>query len=114
MLSAGARAQTLRRHVPRSGVTGFTIASRSLTEGAQFPESTNLRRIRRGRRPLPIQRGAARPYRSATAPETARASVSDNSRIFVNFPRWGDRVEYTVAEVKDGKTLPYPSADINR
>jgi hypothetical protein len=37
MLSAGARAQTLRRHVPRSGVTGFTIASRSLTEGAQFP-----------------------------------------------------------------------------
>jgi sugar lactone lactonase YvrE len=37
-----------------------------------------------------------------------------NGRIFVNFPKWGDNVEYTVAEVKDGKTLPYPNADINR
>ena len=40
-------------------------------------------------------------------------TVSDNSRIFVNFPKWGDDVTYTVAEVKDGKTVPYPEAGMN-
>jgi sugar lactone lactonase YvrE len=46
-------------------------------------------------------------------PMPTGVTVADNGRIFVNFPRWGDRVEYTVAEVKAGKTLPYPDADIN-
>lgn len=41
-------------------------------------------------------------------------TVANNARIFVNFPKWGDNIEYTVAEVKDGKTFPYPNADINR
>ena len=41
-------------------------------------------------------------------------TVANSGRIFVNFPRWGDKVEYTVAEVKGGKTVPYPSAEINR
>jgi hypothetical protein len=40
-------------------------------------------------------------------------TVSDNGRVFVNFPKWGDDVAYTVAEVKDGKTVPYPEAGIN-
>lgn len=40
-------------------------------------------------------------------------TVANSGRIFVNFPRWGDKVEYTVAEVKGAKTVPYPSADIN-
>jgi sugar lactone lactonase YvrE len=40
-------------------------------------------------------------------------TVANNGRIFVNFPKWGDAVEYTVAEVKDGKTVAYPNADIN-
>lgn len=37
----------------------------------------------------------------------------NQGRIFVNFPKWGDAVEYTVAEVKDGKTIPYPNAEMN-
>lgn len=40
-------------------------------------------------------------------------TVSNDGRMFVNFPRWGDDVQYTVAEVKNGKTVPYPSAAIN-
>ena len=40
-------------------------------------------------------------------------TVANNGRIFVNFPKWGDAVEYTVAEVKGGKTVAYPNADIN-
>ncbi len=30
-------------------------------------------------------------------------TVSQKGRIFVNFPKWGDEVPFTVAEVKDGK-----------
>jgi sugar lactone lactonase YvrE len=41
-------------------------------------------------------------------------TIANSGRIFVNFPRWGDDVEYTVAEVKSGKATPYPSAEINR
>jgi sugar lactone lactonase YvrE len=40
-------------------------------------------------------------------------TVTDDGRIFVSFPRWGDEVPYTVAEVVDGKAVPYPSAEIN-
>jgi sugar lactone lactonase YvrE len=47
-------------------------------------------------------------------PMPTGVTVANNGRIFVNFPKWGDNVEYTVAEVKDGKTIPYPNADINR
>lgn len=46
-------------------------------------------------------------------PMPTGVTVANDGRIFVNFPKWGDNVEYTVAEVKDGKTLPYPNADIN-
>jgi sugar lactone lactonase YvrE len=41
-------------------------------------------------------------------------TVSQSGRIFVNFPKWGDKVDYTVAEVKNGQTVPYPNAQINR
>jgi len=41
-------------------------------------------------------------------------TVSQAGRIFVNFPRWEDPVEYTVAELRDGKAVPYPDASINR
>jgi hypothetical protein len=47
-------------------------------------------------------------------PMPTGVTVSNSGRIFVNFPKWGDNVEYTVAEVKDGKTMPYPNAEINR
>jgi sugar lactone lactonase YvrE len=40
-------------------------------------------------------------------------TVSDDGRIFVCYPRWGDRVEFTVAELRDGREIPYPGADVN-
>ncbi len=46
-------------------------------------------------------------------PMPTGVAVANDGRIFVNFPKWGDSVDYTVAEVKNGKTLPYPNADIN-
>jgi hypothetical protein len=36
-------------------------------------------------------------------------TVSHMGRIFVNFPKWGDDVKYTVAEIlKDGNMVAYP------
>jgi sugar lactone lactonase YvrE len=46
-------------------------------------------------------------------PMPTGVTVSRSGRIFVNFPRWGDPVEYTVAEVKNGQTVAFPDADIN-
>jgi sugar lactone lactonase YvrE len=40
-------------------------------------------------------------------------TVSETGRIFVNFPRWGDDVPFTVAEIRDGKVQAYPNAQIN-
>ncbi len=46
-------------------------------------------------------------------PMPTGVTVANSGRVFVNFPRWGDNVEYTVAEVKHGQALPYPDAAIN-
>lgn len=40
-------------------------------------------------------------------------SVSRTGRVFVNFPHWGDKVPYSVAEVHNGKAVPYPNREIN-
>src|SRR5262245_59657700 len=37
-------------------------------------------------------------------------TVASSGRIFINFPRWGGEVPYTVAEISDGKVIPYPDA----
>jgi sugar lactone lactonase YvrE len=41
-------------------------------------------------------------------------TVSKTGRIFLTFPRWGDKPEANVAELKDGKVVPYPNAEINQ
>jgi sugar lactone lactonase YvrE len=40
-------------------------------------------------------------------------TVTETGRVFVNFPRWGDQVEFTVAELTDGKLVPYPDLKTN-
>lgn len=51
---------------------------------------------------------------SFSGPMPTGVTVSERGRIFVNFPRWGDKVDFTVAEVKNGQTVAYPHAQINR
>ena len=41
-------------------------------------------------------------------------TVSHDGRVFVCFPRWGDHVPATAAEITDGSPRPYPDPDINR
>ncbi len=46
-------------------------------------------------------------------PMPTGVTVSKSGRIFVNFPRWGDDVPFTVAELVKGKAVAYPNAEIN-
>ncbi|MCM3587763.1 major royal jelly family protein [Mesobacillus maritimus] len=40
-------------------------------------------------------------------------TVSETGRIFICFPKWGDDVKFTVAEIVNGKLTPYPSLETN-
>lgn len=40
-------------------------------------------------------------------------TISENGRIFVNFPKWGDDVKFTVAEIIKNKLVPYPDLSTN-
>src|SRR4051812_15324716 len=40
-------------------------------------------------------------------------TVSRTGRMFVNFPKWGDDVGFTVAEIRDGDLVPYPDQAFN-
>ncbi|MDP4022495.1 L-dopachrome tautomerase-related protein [Methylobacterium sp. NEAU 140] len=40
-------------------------------------------------------------------------TVTKDGRIFVNFPRWTEDAPVSVAELKDGKPVPYPNAEWN-
>src|SRR3982751_4112171 len=40
-------------------------------------------------------------------------TVSQTGRIFVNYPKWGDDVKFTVAEIIDGKAVAYPNQEFN-
>ncbi len=41
-------------------------------------------------------------------------TVSHKGRIFVNFPKWGDNVLFTVAELKNGEAVAYPDEKFNQ
>ena len=46
-------------------------------------------------------------------PMPTGVTVSHDGRVFVCFPRWGDRVDFTVGEIVDGNTIAYPNAEVN-
>jgi len=48
-----------------------------------------------------------------SGPMPTGVTVSRSGRIFVNFPRWGDDVPFTVAELINGKVVAYPNAQVN-
>ncbi len=41
-------------------------------------------------------------------PMPTGVTVSQRGRIFVNYPRWGDPITFTVAEIKNGRAVAYP------
>lgn len=47
-------------------------------------------------------------------PMPTGVACSSSGRVFVNFPRWGDPLTHSVVELKDGKEVPFPSAELNQ
>jgi sugar lactone lactonase YvrE len=41
-------------------------------------------------------------------------TITDSGRLFVNYPKWGDDVTFTVGEIREGHVFPYPDAAFNR
>lgn len=60
------------------------------------------------------QLGALEPVAYFNDAMPTGVTVSQKGRIFVNFPRWGDEVSFTVAEVREGKAIAYPDEAINQ
>ncbi len=48
-----------------------------------------------------------------TGPMPTGVTVSKAGRVFVNYPRWGDAVTFTVAEVKGNVATAYPDATVS-
>src|SRR5204863_9059505 len=67
-------------------------------------------------RKLPEAKSVGRLETVATfdGPMPTGVTVSHKGRVFVNFPRWGDKVDFTVAELKNGKPGAYPDESLNR
>lgn len=58
--------------------------------------------------------GVLEPVAEFYGPMPTGVTVSHEGRIFVNFPKWGDDVRFTVAELRNGQPVAYPSEAINR
>src|SRR5213082_3675438 len=60
---------------------------------------------------LPAEKPAGKIELVATfdGPMPTGVTVSHKGRVFVNYPRWGDPVTFTVAELKDGKAVAFPN-----
>ena len=63
---------------------------------------------------LPSERPVGEPELVATfeGPMPTGVSAHPSGRVFVNFPRWGDDPPATLAELKDGGAVPFPSAEM--
>lgn len=60
------------------------------------------------------RQGAARLVEVATSPRRwTGIAVTPDGRLFVNFPRWSRDVPVSVAEVVDGRIVPWPDAARN-
>jgi sugar lactone lactonase YvrE len=82
--------------------------ARSASSSAQLAKASNA-----PEQPAAVNSDKLQLVAGVTGPMPTGIAVSKAGRIFVNFPRWGDPVEFTVAELKDGKLTAYPDREIN-
>jgi len=50
---------------------------------------------------------------ATSADQWTGIAISKSGRIFVNFPRWSEKLPMSVAELVDGKAVPFPDAAWN-
>src|ERR1700678_4518128 len=87
---------------------GVVLKSCGCTEEKRQPQPARISQ-------LPSERtiGTIEPVTEFYDAMPTGVTVSRDGRIFVNYPRWGDTVPFTVGEVHDGKVVPYPNQEMN-
>ena len=78
------------------------------------PKKKMQSRISEQELPVDESLGILEPVAYFNGPMPTGVTVSHKGRIFVNFPKWGDDVQFTVAEIKNGQAIAYPNDAINR
>ena len=78
------------------------------------PKKKIQSRISEQELPVDESLGILEPVAYFNGPMPTGVTVSQQGRIFVNFPKWGDDVQFTVAEIKNGQAIAYPNDAINR
>jgi sugar lactone lactonase YvrE len=74
----------------------------------------NLERTLAQELPTDEPLGALEPVAYFNGAMPTGVTVSHKGRIFVNFPKWGDDVSFTVAEIRKGEMVAYPDESINQ
>jgi sugar lactone lactonase YvrE len=54
------------------------------------------------------------PFALFRGPMPTGVAVSRDNRVFVNYPRWGDPVAYSVTEIKNGQAVPFPDDRVTK
>ena len=78
-----------------------------------FEKSTMSKDIPSVELPSSKSLGALEPVAFFNDAMPTGVTVSHKGRIFVNFPKWGDDVKFTVAEIQNGQPIAYPDESIN-
>ncbi|NEU12625.1 hypothetical protein G3T14_10795 [Methylobacterium sp. BTF04] len=101
-LSKGRRAARCATTALGAALLGGTLLA-GMTSALQAAEAS----------PSGASRGPALSKVAGFDHQVTGVTVSKDGRIFVNFPRWTEDSEVSVAELKDGKLTPFPDAGWN-
>jgi sugar lactone lactonase YvrE len=95
--------------------SGFTLGANAQSNGETMTTQKNPISTRTGSQ-FPSDRsiGHIEPVFEFHDSMPTGVTVSHEGRIFINFPRWGDEVPYTVGEIHNGKMVAYPDAAMNK
>lgn len=103
---------TPKTFIPRADWRALIAAPLLAALGMAAAGSTTAQAVGRLASEQPI--GRIELVHQFRGPMPTGVTVSHGGRIFINFPRWGDDVPFTVAEIRRGNVVAYPDAATNQ
>src|SRR4051812_45812861 len=101
---------SLTRNAARSWAAAMAVLSLVGLAGCSHNDATQPREP--GKSPDPaavqMQTGPLEAVYEFNGPMPTGVTVSQDGRVFVNYPRWEDPIQFTVAEIRNGQEVPYP------
>jgi len=104
------RRRLLRIAAGAAGLASLTtVRGPSLARAQATPPATSSDNL-----PADESLGSLELVAEFSGPMPTGVTVSHQGRVFVNFPKWGDDVAFTVGELKNGQAVAYPNQAINQ